>query len=359
MLSPEINFSDGLLTGAFNQTLRIDSYAQKSNSLMIGKLKEDPQWLVSVRGRVAMLGEAGAGWTQERPEIWGSVLLQFPEYTSVFGAVAEMKAAGELATKQQWIEVLEQTLLPQLKQAVAVTDEAAVKLGTRLQSFKSIQPLLEESIEEGWGELEKEEKAMVEISAQLAHLQDLVASLEQSISSTELSSGQSIVQNTVKTVYDIATEVGVSFSFLSMAASVFTVGKTFYSIISGIAEISETLDKIGELQLKASGQAQAAAATKMVLRLVYEMELAFAKIGNTLPQIATLWRTEQEKVRSAISALRSGVEPSLYMDLVTVRVANTNWQAINSFVQTILTPKTEVGPPVVLNPQEPLSLQAA
>jgi hypothetical protein len=359
VLSPEINFSDGLLTEAFNQTLRIDSYAQKSNSLMIGKLKEDPQWLVSVRGRVAMLGEAGAAWTQERPEIWGSVLLQFPEYTSVFGAVAEMKASGELKTKQQWIDVLEQTMLPQLKQAVAATDEAAVKLQTRLQSFKSIQPLLEESIEEGWAELEHEEKAMVEISSQLAHLQDLVASLERSISSTELSSGQSIVQNTVKTIYDIASEVTVSFSFLSMAASVYTVGKTFYSIISGIAEISETLDKIGELQLKASGQAQAAAATKMILRLVYEMELAFARIGNTLPQIATLWRTEQEKVRSAISALRSGVEPSLYMDLVTVRVANTNWQAINSFAQTIITPKTEEGPPVVLNPQEPLSLQAS
>ena len=56
---------------------------------------------------------------------------------------------------------------------------------------------------------------------------------------------------------------------------------------------------------------------------------------------------------------RSGVEPSLYMDLVTVRVANTNWQTINTIAQTILSPKTKEGPEVVLNPQEPLSLQAA
>lgn len=358
MLAPEVPASDRLLAEAFNQTLRIDSYARKSSSLMIGKLAEDPQWLASVRGRVALLGEAGAAWTDERPRIWGPVLLQFPDYASAFAGVAEMKAAGALKSKQQWIEVLEQTLLPQLAQAIAATTDAAGKFQERVQTFRSIQPLLKQSINEGWAELSNEEKAMTEIASQLAHLEDMVSSLEQSISSTQLSSGQSVITTTVKTMYDIATGVAVSFSFLSMASSVFTVGKTFYSVIHGVAEINETLDKIGKLQLKASAEAQAAAATKMVLQLAYEMELSFAQIVNTLPQIATLWRTEEKKVKAAISALRSGVDPSSYLDLVTVPVANANWQAINSLVQAILTLPTKEGPPVVLNPQKPLSLQA-
>ncbi|MGN6815645.1 MAG: alpha-pore-forming cytotoxin subunit MakB [Solirubrobacterales bacterium] len=357
MLSPQITVAEGLITDSFNQALSIDSYSLKSQSLLIGKLPEDPQWLVSVRNRVEMLSKAGAAWTQEKPEIWGPVLLQFADYSSAFAGVAEMKKAGALKTQKQWIEVLEQTLLPELRKAATTTEESAGKFRTRLQAFRSVQPLLEESIREGWLELHNEERAMTEIAAQLAHLQDVVSSLEESISSTQISSGQSIVQNTVKTVYEIAIEVSVSFSFLSMAASVYTVGKTFYSIISGIAEISETLDKIGELQLKASNQAQAAAATKMVLQLVYDLELSFARIVETLPRLTTMWRTELEKVKSVIGALEAGVEPGDYVDLVTFSVANANWQQINSLVQAIVTVKTKEGPPVLLDPQKPMALQ--
>jgi hypothetical protein len=354
MLSPSIDVARLLLTQAFNETLRLDSYSQTTNNLRIGELPEDPKWLASVRSRVAMLGSAGASWTKDKPEIWGPVLVQFPDYASAFAGVAAMQASGALTSSQQWIEVLKSTLVPQLTQAVTATEQATEKLQSHLESFRAIQPLLAESIDAGWAELGSEEQQMVAIAAQLAHLQDLVTSLEQSITSGQISSGQSVMTTTATTLYNIATEAGESFSFLSMATAAFTVGKSYYELVTKTAEVGETLKRIAALQVKASEEAQAAAGTKIALNLIYELELSFGRIVDVMPQITTLWRHEREKVQSVISALQAGVEPSAYLELFTVPVANANWQAVNSFAQAIPTLKTEVGKPVVLDPQDPL-----
>jgi hypothetical protein len=226
-------------------------------------------------------------------------------------------------------------------------------LQTDYQKFKAIQPLLQASIDQGWAALASEEQQMVKIAAQLAHLQDVVNSLASSITGAEISSGQSIITTTVKTLYNIATEVGGSFSFLSMAASVFTVGKMYYDIISANAEIGTTLKQIAALQLEASEEAQAAAGTKIVLQLVYNLELSFASIVDVVPQITTMWSTEQQKVQAVISALQAGADPSTYFELYSMPTANANWQAINSFAMAIPTLKSTVGTPVTLNPQAP------
>lgn len=354
MLSPSVEVAHLLLTQAFNETLRLDAYSQTTDNLMIGKLPEDPPWLTPVRARVAMLGEAGAAWIQDKPEIWGSVLLQFPDYASAFAGVAEMKASGSLETAQQWIEVLQSTLEPQLTKAIEATEEATEALKSHLGAFQKVQPLLQESIEAGWAELGSEEKEMVAIATELGRLQSLATSLEQSITSGEISSGQSIITTTVKTLYNIATEAGESFSFLSMATSAFTVGKSYYDIITKTFEVGEMLEQIAALQLKASAEAQAAAGTKIALNLLYELELSFGRIVDVMPQITTMWRQEREKIKSAIAALKAGVEPATYLELFTVPIANANWEKISSLAQAIPMLKTEVGKPVVLDPQNPL-----
>lgn len=354
MLCPPPELARSLLTQAFNETLSLDSYSATTQDLQIGKLPKDPAWLAAVRSQVAMLASAGASWIKEKPSIWGSILLQFPDYASAFEGVAQMQAAGALSTGKQWVEVLENTLTPQLSQAIAANEEATSHLRSQLQAFQSVQPLLRESIEAGWNALGEEERQMTAIAAQLTHLQDLLASLEESITSGEISSGQSIITTTVKTVYNIATEVGESFSFLSMAASAFTVGKTYYDIITKTFEIGETLQEIGKLQLEASAEAQAAAGTKIALNLLYELELAFARIVDVMPQITTMWRTEREKVKSAIAALNAGTNPADYLELITFPTANANWQQISALAQAIPSLKSETGPPVVLDPQHPL-----
>ncbi len=352
MLSPSVNASMSLLTRGFNEVLQLDNYALSTGNLQVGKLPIDPAWLASVRSRVALLGQAGASWTRDKPEIWGSILLQFADYASAFAGVARLQQQPGITTAAQWIELLNTVLLAQLDKAVSATDAASQAIITHRNAFSAIQPLLEQSINEGWVELASEEQQMVRIAAELQRLQDLVNALQDSVTSSDISSGQSVILTTVKTLYNIATEAGGSFSFLGMAGSAVTVGKYFYDIIHTSSEVADTLQKIAALQVLATEEAQAAAGTKMVLQLLYNLELSFASIGDVMPQIVTLWQTERDKVQNAISALSAGADPANYFDLLTFPTANANWQSLARFATAIPTRIDQAGPPVTLDPQQ-------
>ncbi len=355
MLSPVINSAEGLLTQALQEIMLLDKYSTTANNIMIGKLEKDPDWLSSVRSRTRMLGEAGASWMLEKPDIWAPILLQFTDYATSFSSIAAMQKNGNITTSVQWVELLSNVLLNQLATAAAATTAADVKLKTEYEKFSDVQPLLEESINEGWVALAGEEQQMINIAVALTHLQDTVESLEDSITSGMISSGQSIITTSVKTIYGIATAAGASFSFLSMATSAFTVGKMYYDIISKTEEVGKTLEKIAALQLEASEEAQAAAGTKMILQLLYNLEKSFLSIRDVVPQIATMWQTEHDKVQSVIEAINGGVNPSDYFEISSIPTANANWQEINTFATTIPGLKEIIGTPVILDPFNPVA----
>ncbi|KYF55222.1 alpha-pore-forming cytotoxin subunit MakB [Sorangium sp. So ce854] len=349
MLSPTIFNTQDLLTRAFNEILRIDGYAITTQNTFVGKLASDPDWLTPVRSRIAMLAKAGASWTAERPDIWAGVLVPFVDYAAAFGGVA-----GEAPrTAAAWIDLLQEVLMPELDKAASGTSAADASLQAHHGELKSIQPLLADSINRGWQELAKEEQQMVEISAELSHLQDVIAELQSSITSTDISTGKAVVQSTVTMLYNVVSGTAASFSFLSMAGAAFTVGKTFYDIIHNTSEVADTLKQIAVLQLQASEQAQAAAGTKLVLQLLYHLELRFGAITNILPQIVTMWSNEREKLQLVIEALKSGADPATYFELATISVANSNWQAIKKFALQVQAAQTTAGPPVTLDPQQP------
>ncbi len=360
MLAPSVNVVNTLLTSAYNETLLLDAYSQTTNNLMIGKLPDDPDWLVSVRSRVAMLSTAGAQWISDKPGIWGPVLLQFTNYASAFSGVAAQAAAQKSLDDVAWKSLLSEVLVPPLNQAITATTSASTALQQHLQAFQDIEPLLEDSINQGWAALAGEEQQMMAIAAQLQQLQDQVASLQQQVSSAEISGGQSVITTLVKTLYNVATETAESFSFMSMVTAAYTVGKTYYDIVTDTDAIADTLVKIGQLQTQASAEAQAAAGTKMVLQLLYNLEGSLTRISNVLPQITSLWQTELQKVQQAIDAVDAGVNPATYLDLFTVpTAANAGWQAIDRFAVAIPQLKTEAGPPVTLDPQAPLGQSTA
>lgn len=355
MLSPSVNAANGLLTQTFTETLNLDSYSNGARSIFVGKLPLDPPWLTPVRERVAMLAQAGAAWTMDKPAILGGVITAFVDYTSTFAGVAQaggrLKGQPREIQTKTWIELLRDILLPALGAAVTATQTAETALIADYNKFKNVQPLLEDSINAGWQALADEEQQMVRIASELTHLQDVVEALAGKITGVEIASGKSIVSTTVTMLYNVATEVVGSFSFLSLATSVFTVGKSYYDIITDTEEIAETLQKIAALQLEASEEAQAAAGTKMILRLLYSLELSFGTISDVLPQVRTMWETEQQKVQALIEALEAGADPNNEFELLTVATANANWQAINAFAISLPTLKTDVGKPVTLNPQ--------
>jgi hypothetical protein len=255
--------------------------------------------------------------------------------------------------------VLDQLLVPQLQKAISATNDAEAALRTHLAAFAAVQPLLEQSIDEGWADLADEEQQMVAIATQLTKLQDLVASLEDDISAGEISAGQSVVSTTVKVLYNVATETAQSFSFLSMAMAAYTVGKSYYDLITETEEVGQTLQQIGALQIQASEAAQAAAGTKMVLQLVYNLQESFSTIVDVMPQIATMWTDELSKLQSVVEALGSGVDPSSYLELVTVPAASAAWQSLSQFAQAIPELTTPAAQQVVLDPQNPIPTTSA
>jgi hypothetical protein len=353
MLSPSVNSAKDLLTQVLNEMLRIDGYATGAGAIVVGKLPEDPDWLASVRSRVAMLAAAGGKWLLAKPGIWGPILNQFSSYNAALAGLVEAQKAGQPLTAENWVEILDAVLVPQLEAAAAATDAAAAALKEQLDSFADIQPLLEESIDAGWAALAEEEQQMVRIAAELAHLQDLVASLEDEVTSGSIGAGKGVVSTTVSTVYDVAVVGAESVSFLSFVTSAITVGQFFYTLAESSAELTATLQQIAALQIEASEEAQAAAGTKMVLQLLYNLQTSFDTIGNVVPQLSTLWRDQLERVRDAVDALNSGSDPSTYFDLLTLPTASANWNVIAQFAALMPTLVIRDGEPVLLNPQQP------
>lgn len=352
MLSPSVDETHAQLTQAFNGTLHLDSYSQGAQDLLIGKLEDDPPWLTGVREEVKSLAQAGAAWVRDKPAIWGGALSQFASCASAFGGVAPMQSAGVLTTREQWIEVLETVLQPPLAEAAATTRQSADAFEKHLDAFRSLRPSLEKSIEEGWAELDEEEQEMTVIAAEIAHLQDLVSSLEQAVTATDISAGKSVITTSVTTMFNIVTEAG-SVPFLSVAVTEFTVDMAFYDLVASNEEISDALQQIGALQLRASAEAQAAAGTKMVLRVLYGLELSLERIIDALPQLAAMWEAELEKVEEATDAVRAGADPSSFLELRSIPSASASWAEISAFAEAIPALTSTVGQPVVLNPQAP------
>lgn len=348
MLSPVINNAEELLTQALNEIMQLDNYAKTSNNIILGKLPKDPAWLSSVRSRVGLLSKAGASWIAEKPDIWSSILVQFPHYASSFSAIADQQSQG-LIEPDQWVPLLKDVLYSQLVQAVEVTTKANDQIQAEEEKFKDIQPLLEESIKAGWDALASEEQQMVKIAKALTQLQDEAGSLEDSITSSMISDGKSIIQSSVTTIYKLVSTTAPSISYLSILTSAFTVGKMYYDIISNSEKIAQDLKKIGELQLEATEEAQAAAGTENVLKLLYNLEKSFLAIQDVVPQIISMWKVEQGKVQEAIEALESGANPDDFFEILTIPTANENWQAINKFALAISKLECTIGKPVILD----------
>jgi len=342
MLSPDVTNTKNLLSNAFFEMQHILGYAHTANNLFVGYLKPDPDWLPAVRSRIGLLSKAGSEMTIEYPDIWSPILVAFINYTTIFSGLKNKRL-----TADKWIQLLK-TVETELNTCISATKSSIQKMETRFDAFKNIQPLLAKSIEEGWEALSDEEQQMIKIVQALTRLQDEMMSLESKLTSDAISGGTSAVKSTATILYGLVTAAEVSIPFLSVAALVFTVGKTFYDIISTTDAINNIVWEIGDLQLEASQEAQALAGTKMVLQTLYNLELRFESLRDYLPGIEQMWAGELGKVQAVIEALESGVDPDTYMEIQSLPMACSIWSEVETFVQQISNFQFEAGPAVEL-----------
>ncbi len=350
MLSPEINDAKGDLTSAYQSSWSLDNFAFSSRSLQVVQLHNEPKWLPPVRAELDALRRASESWTIDRPDLWSDVLLAFLDYVPTFSSVAQQAKAGAFKTSDDWITMLEQTLLPGLKKSVSTTKAVQHEVDTHRSKFGAVLPEMDKSIEAGWQSLGSQEKEMFKLASEIGGLNQTVQSLGAKLTTDALTGGKSYVSSAVSLLYAAgAAGASASIPILGIATTVLTLGKTFYDIIKDNQDLIDTMEKIAKLQANFTADEQAVALTKATLQVLYGLETSYLATSNALPGLVDMWSTEQIKVQNAINALQAGAAPDQYLDLLTIATAETNWDQILGYVRRLGNIDIKFGQPVTLN----------
>lgn len=350
MLAPDPKDAIGRLTDTYQGIVGIDNFALTCQSIAIVPIADEPDWLPPVAVEFDQLGDAANAWQLDRAQIWAPVILAFQNYSAVFAGVADLGSPGKSNNATLWIEVLSQTLLPEVGKSLAMTQAADRQLQARMQAFSDVLPQLEASIAAGWNALANEERQMLELTEQLGELVSSVQALGSKITSDAISSDTGIAQSAVSMLYTAGADgVAASVPVLGLVVAVLSIGKSFYDLIEDDKQLITLMNRINAIKVQLSGQALGLALTKSTLQTLYSVEAQYLALRDTLPLLVDLWANQQTKVQDAIEALKAGAQPDRYLDLVALPKAQLAWQTVDTFVAHLSKTDVTVGEPVTID----------
>jgi hypothetical protein len=249
-----------------------------------------------------------------------------------------------------WIQVLDGTLLPAANRSLAAVKGAQDELAQRLAAFSAVLPQLDSSIAAGWAALASEEQQMQKLAGQLGQLTQTVQALGSKITSDAISSVQGIAQSAVKMLYTAATAgAEASVPVVGLVIAVVTIGKSFYDMVQDDDTLIATMKQINATKAALSAEALGLALTKSTLQTLYSVEEQYLALRDALPALVDLWTAQQGRIQDAINALRAGAAPNQYLDLQTLSIAQSAWDAIGTFVGQLSAVDLTVGEPVTID----------
>lgn len=349
MLCPNVMTVGDMLSSAYSNIKKTDSFVFGCMNTSIGYLSPDPVWLGQLRSRMSMLRDTCAIWQQDKPDIWSQMLLPFVNYYTLFEGFT--KASKDFGNDREiWL-----SSLTQLKNELTVGKNAAQIAENQFQKhindLKNLEVLIVSSVNDAWKALGKEEEQIVKLASEITHLQDEINQLQEEITSAEISGGMGYTKSVVKIGYSILIEGSTAVPYLTIAGLVFTVGELAYDLISKSVSIRKSLEKIAQLQLEATQEAQAIAATKAIIQLITNLRLNMVALKDNMPDFSNMWSNEIEKIDQVINAINSGVDPSIYIDIKSMPSALATWKTLSDFVPKV-TKGSEEGKEVILNISE-------
>ena len=345
MLSPNVDDTVNLLTDTYKDFNSLTEYFVTCNALRIGHVSKDPDWLIAARSRTDRLRSVMHDFINEKPEIFAETLTSFINYESLFSAFAAQSTVNK--TADEWINYLA-PLKAALEKNVVETKQSQNIFADAYKNVKNVEFLLEESIKTGWQELSDEEQQMTKLATAIGALSQKVSDLGVEVSSAQLRAGKAYIQSTVTILYGVVMGTVTSVPFLSFAGALFTIGYSAFETIQSAKDIQADLDHLTELQNDATQVAQAAAITKAVLQLLYEMSEEFLRLDDKLPALSKVWQGELDKLNEVLAALKSGSDPALLFDLESIKIAAASWGSIVDFVKIISKPPI-TGKSVIIN----------
>ncbi len=349
MFAPSINTAMNRLTDGYTSILSLDGFSATVNNLAIVKLDPDPDWLPAVRDEIDTLRANAGHWFDIRSDVWAPVLVNFYDYSSTFQGFVAATGRSTL-DKAQWLQLLQQALLSTLDKCVASARASVSSMENVRAAFSVVLPAIDKSIQQGWSALGSEEQDMLKLAQEIGNLHAIAQSYSAKLTSDTISGGKSYVQSTISLTYAaVAAGSAATIPILGIASAVFAIGKTFYDLIEDNQQLIDTMERIAQLQQQLSADAVRLALTKATLQVLYQLEATYLASKDALPALVDLWVLEQTKVQDAINAIQAGAKPDMYLDLLTLKPAQTNWLEITKFVSQLQQIDVQMGAPVVLD----------
>lgn len=350
MLSPSVPDSLEKLTDAYSGILALDNFALTCNSIQIVPLPKPPEWLPAVSTEIQQLDAAADAWQQDRSAVWTPVILAFQHFIASFSGVATMLDPKTRNDPEFWIDVLGQTLLPEVGRSLAATQAAEQELKVRMDQFSAVLPQMDKSIQAGWSALASEEQQMLALTEKLGELNQTVTALGSKLSSDAIATGKGVAQSAVTMLYTAgAAGAAASVPIVGLVVAVLTIGKSFYDMIEDDNQLIATMDQINATKAELSDDALGVALTKSTLQTLYSVEMQYLALRDAIPGLVDLWTNQQTRVEDAIEAIKAGAQPDQYLDLKTLPKALVDWQAISTFVGQMSTMDVMVGEPVTID----------
>jgi hypothetical protein len=346
MLSPNVIETGEDIAASYSQFLALNSFGTSVGQTVMSPLSPDPDWLPTLRSRLANLAKLCAQWRLDYPDIVSSYFLPFTNFSSTFGAFARQseKFGNNVEVWVQALTALQKAAL----EAEAATKTAASRFTDHLFMIKTIEGQLNESLVTAWQELAKEEDKIVAIATQVVRLQDRVAQLQDNLTSDSISAGKSYFQTSATITYTVLTSATVEIPYLAIVSEIYTIGKEAYDLIVTDKEISDALQKIADLTVEASAAAQAAAMSKGVIQMITRLDLQVTGQNDHLPAVNRVWEVVAGKIAEAIDAIQDGAVPTLLFDLVSMPSAAAGWVTLAKLSRDAITVAPVQGRPVFI-----------
>jgi hypothetical protein len=346
MLSPNVVDTSDDIAAAYSQYLALNSFSVSTGQIIVSPLSPDPDWLPTLRRRIAALAKISAQWQLDYPDLVSTYLLPFTNYSSTFGAFAQqVKKFGN--NVELWVQALT-TLHKAALDAQNKAKTAATAFTDHLRMIKTVEGQLNESLDTAWTELDHEEAKIVALATQIVRLQDRVAQLQDNLTSGTISAGKTYFQTAATISYTVFTAVSVEIPYLSILTEIYTIGKEAYDLIVTDKEISAALQQIADLTVEASEAAQAAAMSKGVIQLIDRLNVQVTGLNDRLPALNRMWETSADQISAAIDAVRSGAIPSQVFDLVSMPSAAAGWKTLGALSRQAIATAPKAGKPVFL-----------
>jgi hypothetical protein len=355
MLAPDEIESQEAVAGVAGGVMHLSAFAESCQSATIGRLSPQPVWLDEITAMLQRTQQAAMAWFNQQPHIVPPIREAIADYQSLFDGVAQ--GLNPKTTDRKTWETMLGDMRDQLNQGAEAIDAAQLKLQNVYGSFSQVHDDLRDALKQAWTEHEDAHDALTQIAGHIGSLYAQLGALTQEVTVKDYESGKIVFETVADIIIPIFKAGEAEISFMSIGLSLFSVGVSLYSSISGNEEINQTISELREALNEQSDEIQALAATNAALELLDALDQSYLDVVKTrVPQMSSFLRGEASKIGAVLGSFN---DPSSNGELLTLNAAKIVWDQLAALAQQIGAGAGQDGGTIVLSPGKQIAQRAS